>query len=250
MWKLKIIILGILVMVFCTGCLHVQSWPNETGFTGFVEDYLDDGLLWMFEKGIPKYYSGVSEREIDDLIDKEKTHVMLYYRPSIYSDRKYYLLHFTLWGYAARSKFSNNASSTFYHVTCYLRDIQDDNVVEYWVIKRTRGAKTPPERAFRKCLFKITVADTINSSRRVVVESDNFIDSVEVCGRTIRFPKDNLYFLANLDAYNWPKSYTNSDLVDYVVKYDKNGEPYLKKLNWFQQIWRDTDGWTYPFWRN
>jgi hypothetical protein len=54
MWKLEIIILGILFMGFCTG-LH-----DQRAVKGFAEDMFNDGLLWIFEEGIPKYYSGVS----------------------------------------------------------------------------------------------------------------------------------------------------------------------------------------------
>jgi hypothetical protein len=238
MWKLKIIIIGILVMVFCTG-LHGQTTSE------FADDRFNDGLLWMLEKGLPKYYSGVSVKEIKDLLEKETKYVMFSALP--YSDKKYYLLKFALWP-IGKSKFTNELVLIDYWFTCYLRDIQDDNVIEYWVIKRSIAKYDIKhgEPVFDKCLFKITVADTIYSSRRVVVESDSFIDSVEVCGRTIRFPKDNLYFLAHLEAWNWPKSYTNTDLADYIVKIDKNGEPHLRKLNFFEEIWRGSGGWLYP----
>jgi hypothetical protein len=235
MWNLKITIFGILVMVFCTG-LHGQRAAK-----GFAEDYLDDALLLMFEEGIPKYYSGVSLKDINESLDKGKHNTLFYYTPirDIYLGRPNEVLSFWM-SDTGKSKKTNNVIGLHYDVNCYLRDIQEDNVVEYWVIHRFTPKDEP---RFDKCRFIITVADTINSSRRIVVESDNFIDSVEVCGRTIRFPKDNLYFLASLEAWNWPKSYENSDLDDYIVKF-KNGEPYsLKELNWFQKSRLRRGGW-------
>jgi hypothetical protein len=229
MWKLKIVLFGVLIMVFCTG-LHGQS----RGYR-FAEDNLDEALLWMFEKGIPQYYSGVSNKEICDLLYKEIGSGI--FSNSIRPNEPWHILSFILTDVGKSKKTNDPAPGIHYYVNCYLRDIQDDNVIEYWVIKRQISARSRNEPVFDRCLFKITVADTIHSSRVVEVESDSFIDSVEVSGRTIRFPKDNLYILYSLDARRWPKSYTNSDLDEYIVKFKKNGEPYLKKINWFLQIW-------------
>jgi hypothetical protein len=136
---------------------------------------------------------------------------------------------FSIWG-KGLSKFIGGGYA-YYTADCYLRDIQD-TVIEYWVIT---GFELSFFRHYDKQLFFITVADTITAPRRVALRSDQFVESVEVGGRTIQFPRDNLSILADLKAWAYPLSYLNSDLADYRVKYKKikntdKYEPYLKKI--------------------
>jgi hypothetical protein len=211
----------------------------------YAEDWLENGLMWMFEKGLPMYYSKVSLEELAILsspdgdtlsteersrlrnhkdIDhyfSEETKVKL--DDSYISPREpFCLLYFVLKG-----------SGDYNEVDCYLRDIQD-TVIEYWVVVRKNGSY----RAYDRQLFFITVADTITAPRRVAIRSDQFVESAEVGGRTIQFPRDNLYILSSLDACAFPKSYLNSDLADYdvVMEREKNSplkkpyDPSLKKI--------------------
>ena len=215
---MRTIFLGIFFVIFCTS-LHGDR-------SEFLDDRLENALLWMFDKGIPMYYSNVPSVEIRDLFRNE-TSTGMYRRP--FSNEPYFILNFVLWDVGV-SKITNNRSDGYYHVTCYLIDTQKD-VVEYWVIKRSDR-----DFVFTKCRFIITSADTVVSSRRIIIDTDEFIDSVDVSGRTIRFPKDDLRILVSLEARRWPRSFSNTNLANYKVRYRRNGELYLKKVGRLERI--------------
>jgi hypothetical protein len=210
---MKLVLMSILTMSLCIG-LYGQRAENT-----FVEDNLENALLWMLNKGVPLYYSNISYVEIKNSLYAE-TSTVLYTSPN--SNKPFFTLLFELWD-VGKSKITNRPTNAYYTVICYLIDIQDD-IVEYWVIKRSDR-----DTVYDTCLFVITVAETLQSSRRVQIKSENFIPFAEIGGRNIQFPQDDLNILYNLDARRWPRSYTNSELDEYQVKYRK-GKPYLKKI--------------------
>ena len=189
-----------------------------------LDDKLENALLWMFERGIANYYSNMSEYELRKLFTNETGTELsgpISYEPIT-------VLHYRFWD-SGISKRTNTHTTSYLFISCYVQDISN-NVVEYWVVKRL-----DKNYIDNKCRFIITVANTLRSSRRIIVDTDEFIESIEISGRTIRFPKDNLRILDHLDARRWPKSFTNTDLADYKVVFDRNNVPRLRKIGSFER---------------
>jgi hypothetical protein len=252
-WKkifIQLFISSVLAVVLCNGC---STNAPQTALPQYAEGKLENGLMWMFEKGLPLYFSKVTQLEIlasddefyNNLSTEEKallsdhkyieslllqeTDVSL--GSNINTNDLYYLLSFRL-VHHERLRNTGEGTSDYYNVSCYLRDIQD-TVIEYWVV-----VGCSHWREYDKQLFFITVADTITAPRRVAIRSDQFVETAEVGGRTIQFPRDNLYILSRLDAKGFPLSYLNSDLADYevVIEWEgdgnqrRPGNAYLKKI--------------------
>jgi hypothetical protein len=202
-------------MLFLYANIYGQRAENA-----FLEDNLEKALSWMLEKGLPQYYKGILHEEIKKSLYDE-TGTILYARP--HANRPFHSLLFKLWD-VGKSRETNQTSSGYYTAVCYLIDIQDD-VVEYWVITRSDR-----EKVYDSCVFMITIADTIESFRKVVIRSEVFIPSANIAGREIRFPINDLNVLYSLDARRWPESFKGTGLDEYQVVYRRNGEPYLRKI--------------------
>ena len=210
----------VLVMVCCVQ-LHNQEQQ-------WADDSIEAALLWMFEKGLPQHYSNVSENELRRLIRIEND-AGFYTAP--HSNEPFYKLLFSLQTVGITKAVPNKRTGVTLRVSNYAQDIQN-NVIEYWVVRRHDG-----NFRYNKCRFIITIADNLRSRRRIVIDTDEFIESAVVGGRTIRFPRENLYILYSLEARNWPQSYTNTDLADYQVEFDKNKVPYLRKIGNWERRW-------------
>jgi hypothetical protein len=266
---LRLLISALLAVLMCNGC---RSLDAQTALQGgeYVEDNFENGLMWMFEKGLPMYFSNVSLEELEStqnidekllsqLIGNMSSLLARETKVSLTGPGRLYLLYWnylTLLGQAVNdyygrldvrylafrleadgfSKIFGEEGNVHYQVRCYLRDIQD-TVIEYWVVV---GYKPDWEVVrfyfYDKQLFFITVADSITAPRRVAIRSDQFVETAEVGGRIIQFPKDNLYILYSLDAKGFPMSYLNSDMAGYKVVMKGDGtqkkpyDPYLKKI--------------------
>jgi hypothetical protein len=201
---------------------------NGYGQTRFADENIERGLAWMFEKGIPEYHAGSSNKEIKDAIRKE-TGTYLYHTESVGVNEPFSLLDFKLVG-MGKSMYRDGGANIIYIVYCFVRDIQSD-VVEYWVVK-----KFDYDHVYNRCIFIVTIAPTTQDPRIIVARSEEYIQTAEVSGRIIRFPEDNLYILHQLDARRWPMSFVNSDLANYQVEFDKEKKPYLRRISERERI--------------
>ena len=199
-----------------------------------LDDEIEVGLLLMFEKGLAQYYSNTTKEELRRLIYKPGG---IYFYTTPHPNEPYYKLLFTLQGGGISRSVPNRFTIVTLQVFNYVQDIQN-NVIEYWVVKKY-------DHTFRynKCRFIITIADNLRSRRRIVIDTDEFIESAVAGGRTIQFPTDNVYVLQSLRAHDWPHSFTKTDLAYNKFAYDKNGELIIKKMgNWERRRFNRKNG--------
>jgi hypothetical protein len=199
-----------------------------------VEEKMEIGLQWIFEKGLGKYLSGINSRELFKELNAETSS---FFQGEIFQLREppdFTNLCFDIqnggrtrrdMAYRA-GKGRNAVTMELWRAKRYVVDIQSD-VIEYWIIEQiyaNNGTNIG-------CLFIITSAETMTSSRNVVLCSDQYISSAFISNRQINFPEDNLAMLSLLNAKRWPSHYKNSDLSEYEILYDSNGVRYKQRIN-------------------
>ncbi len=197
-----------------------------------AHDKLRNGLMWMFENGIPEYY------ELDKKIDDEALSHRLdietgnYLRIPITYDERFDTLYFRLHGVGKSIKADEYVTASW-HTRCFLQEELENNIVEYWVVYKSdlRGDE-------RGCLFFITESDSISSERRVLIESDQYIREYLIGNNKIEFPENDLGKLLILEAWRWPDSFKNSDLANTIIDI-KNGELIRRRMNIFDKIYRE-----------
>jgi len=187
-------------------------------------------LQWVFEKGLPLFYSGTDTNEIMEFYKKENSGGGMPNR--IYENQKNYrtpVVGFWIERTIPKSSASDTPISKIWVVKRYAVDIQDC-VLEYWVVSIV-------DRTYigEGCLFIVTKADNLQSSREIVFIESQFYPSVIIGSQEIQFPEDDLWVLYSLQAWRYPMSFINSDLKDYYVEF-KDDTPYLKKISFFKRL--------------
>lgn len=198
-----------------------------------IEERLEKALLWMFENGIPHYFSGMPSGSIKTEINANIPGLV--WGCNIYRVERQqfnYVLKFDIsnWGDTNRPDFykANKKKPPFlerWDATRFVVDIQD-TVVEYWVVNQIYD-----NGIGIGCLFIITVADSLTSSRNIVLRDTQYIRSAVVSGRVIEFPEDNLYMLHLLNAKRWPFNFQNTDIDDYEILFDEDNIAYKQKID-------------------
>jgi hypothetical protein len=216
-------------------CFFSAIGFTEENRTKSATETLDSALQWMFEVGIPQYYSGTDAEQIKNIFLAETQARM----PTVIHESQnehFNALRFWI-DTTVKDPVSNKSVTKIWDVMKYTTDIKND-VLEYWVIKVI-------DRTYvgEGCFFIITQAENLQSRRKIVLHDTQYIKSTIVAGHFIQFPEDDLYLLYILEAWRFPMSFNNSNLKNYIVKFSR-GLPYLKKigmierqyLNWYYKI--------------
>ena len=189
----------------------------------YFSDKIQKSLLWIFQNGISNYYKGIDP----DFIRKELYLTTGAGMPTIINENS--TKNFEVLGFRINEFDSVLRRTKFYDVV-RLFLYSDNKVFEYWVVKKYDGSG--------RCegyFFIITSAESLMSGRMIEIISDQYIKEIEVRGTTIKFPEDNLFMVYILSPWRWPKSFINSELKNYIVKFRVNDIPYLRKIGWLER---------------
>ncbi|MDR0444499.1 MAG: hypothetical protein LBH44_13960 [Treponema sp.] len=219
----------VLVCFFFVFSNYSLVWGHDVNKDTACEKLISD-LQWVFEKGLPLYHSGTESEEIRKRYEKMNSGASMYSK-----------IHETQGGSQTRfwidrteripSKKEDELIRKRWDVRRYAVDIQE-SVLEYWVVSIIdRSISTGIG-----CLFIITQADSLQSSRKIVIQETQYFPSAVVGNQTIQFPEDDLEVLYSLQPFRYPMSFRDSDLKDYVVYIKKDGTPYLKKIGFFDRL--------------
>jgi hypothetical protein len=257
------------IILFCCLCLFSACVSNNIN-TNYVP--LDDlqthsgyeglytGLQWVFEKGLPLYYTGVDKERIEKIFNEENYPGSLSRGIAEYYKLPYYFLWDSYYKTQVRLMYYKTPVAYFWvdnvqkyrsngkraEAMRFVVDIQD-TVLEYWVVHiydidwSLLVGHSDEEKAdyclWEGTLFIITEADNLQSGRKILAQQSQYFKSFTLGERTLQFPEDDLQMLRLLRAWVHPESFQDSDLSDYIVDRKKRGL-YLRKLRYIGRLER------------
>lgn len=166
---------------------------------------LQQASLWLIEDGVKVF----SEKGKDGLHRKlvDDWGVLLWIDPWVETED--YLAQFRI-----------KARGINYQILNMHRESVDNSLYEIWVVKIV--AK-PWSGEKNRSMFYVTETNEKFGSRKIIEKSNQFIDSYSVNGKKVSIPTDDLNVLYELEAWEFPDNYRESNLKNKKVVMDSSG---------------------------
>jgi hypothetical protein len=179
---------------------------------------------WFIETAIGQYY----ERKGKDVYKRRPGHPeWLEDYPDVAWIYDYLKIRGYAWGVPeiernrtiARCRQAFGRYSVFNITECFLRTEYKGEIYEYWVVKEWKTG------IYVQAKFVIAKAPTLNGKRKIIHTTDQFIEKYEIDKDfSVVFPVDNLRTLYNLQAWDFPDNYKNSNLNEFKVFMPEKGK--------------------------
>ena len=184
-------VLYILSIISLSSCSNAE---DDMYYVNKMVQRLEEASIWMVEEGFQVYLNEGAQPLYRKMIDDWA--VQLSGTPLVDDGR-----------FLAYSIIT--ARGVNFYIMCLFRE-EASTVREYWIIKK---APVPGVEFKKRCSFLITTADSMESSRKILFQSDQFIEKFEFTdGSSIELPLDDNRLLYDLGAWRFPDSYPDSEL--------------------------------------
>jgi hypothetical protein len=174
---------------------------------------LDAASQWIIEDGVNVFSRSGKDGLHRMLIDEWA--VGLWVHPAVESD-----------GYLAM--FRIKARRIRYAVHNLYREEVNGKLYEFWLVKKVYEPETGEGG---RSVFYVSETEEPFGHRKILKKSDQFFDAYQVDNENvIKFPKNNLRILYDMEAWRFPDSYKKSELKDFEIFIDSNGEYKARKI--------------------
>ena len=196
--------LALMFMMLFSACGNGGSVDDEH-YKKKMAVNLQQASLWLIEDGVKVF----SEKGKDGLHRKlvDDWGVLLWIDPWVETED--YLAQFRI-----------KARGINYQILNMHRESVDNNLYEMWVVKIVAKQWSGEKN---RSMFYVTETNDKFGSRKIVKKSDQFIDAYSVGGKKVSIPTDDLNVLYELEAWEFPDNYRDSNLKNKKVVMDSSG---------------------------